>query len=329
MTVIRTLQSGEEHMWVRSGSPGLPEHEIENRAKQFVNRLHLHPEDPSCFLVAMDNETCLGRLRGVLVHDNLYLIMSVTTTPEVDGGQKRENETDGGMAAEISPVALALIADAIARNSGREIEAVNWNRPEDAAFDAMLRISGFRVTCEKAFVERNLSDFDFTAIGAPDAFSYKTFAQAGRETFVETLAGILEQNVNRDMNLKDPETELDECVAHAGTAFNPATWKLALLDGKIAGLVLPQLFHDAPEEGSIFNIGLLPAYRGRGLGRLLHARGLDDLKRLGATRYVGSTDIVNVPMRRIFAANGCREKGVRRIYRMGMKMIIPSTVSSK
>ncbi len=107
---------------------------------------------------------------------------------------------------------------------------------------------------------------------------------------------------------------MDECIAHAASAFDPEAWKLALLDGHVAGMVLPQLYFDAPEQGSIFNIGLVPEYRGRGLGRLLHARGLHDLKHLGATRYVGSTDILNVPMRRIFAANGCTEKGVRRIY---------------
>ncbi|MBN1879876.1 GNAT family N-acetyltransferase [bacterium] len=320
--LIRTLRSGEERMWVRCGSPGMMDGEIENRAKHFADRQQQYPEDPNCFLVATDRDRCLGRLRGMLIHDNLYVISSVIV-PELTGsgtdemtGTANVKSTSLKNDAGTSPVTMALIAEAVSRNSGRKIEAVNWIRPEDDEFDKHLRQSGFRIECEKAFVERSLEDFEYSRIGKPDQFTYKTFAQAGRSAFVEILAAVLEQNINRDMTVDDPGTELDECIAHAASAFNPETWKLALLDGRLAGFVLPQLFHDDPEEGSIFNIGLLPEFRGKGLGRPLHARGLEDLKHMGATRYVGSTDILNVPMRRIFVTNGCHEKGIRRIYRI-------------
>ncbi len=205
---IRTMQSGEERMWIMCGSPGIAENEIEGRLAKFMTSQRLYPEDPGCFLVAMDNERCLGRLRGMLIHDNLYVISSVIVpeltgsgTSEMTGTTDIKSSARKNNNAGISPVAMALIAEAVSRNSSRKIEAVNWVRPEDDEFDKHLRQSGFRIECEKAFVERSLEDFEYSRIGKPDPFTYKTFAQAGRSAFVEILAAVLEQNVNRDMKL--------------------------------------------------------------------------------------------------------------------------------
>ena len=102
---------------------------------------------------------------------------------------------------------------------------------------------------------------------------------------------------------------------HAAVSFDGKLWKLAFMNGELAGLILPQTYPDAAEEGSIFNIGLVPDCRGRGLGKVLHANGLEVLARVGAVRYVGSCDIHNAPMLRVFAANECVQEGVRVIYR--------------
>ena len=70
--------------------------------------------------------------------------------------------------------------------------------------------------------------------------------------------------------------------------------------------MLPRRLHGG-RVGSLAFVGPVPEARGRGWGRALHAAALARLARTGAAEYVDFTDEQNVPMRRVFAANGCRE----------------------
>lgn len=56
--------------------------------------------------------------------------------------------------------------------------------------------------------------------------------------------------------------------------YDPSLWFLAMVDGKIAGLVLCETLNTtAPDEGYIAILGVLPDYRGRGIAKylLVHA----------------------------------------------------------
>jgi len=81
----------------------------------------------------------------------------------------------------------------------------------------------------------------------------------------------------------------------------------AELGGRPAGVMLPE--RDGV-VGWLALVGLVPEVRGRGLGRELHAAGLAELRRRGATVYRDRTDENNLPMLRVFAANGCEVDGV-------------------
>ncbi|MFH1864364.1 MAG: GNAT family N-acetyltransferase [Candidatus Eisenbacteria bacterium] len=98
-------------------------------------------------------------------------------------------------------------------------------------------------------------------------------------------------------------------------ALERAGWALAQVDGETVGVVLPQEFPDHDGEGTLFYVAVLPAFRGRGHGRALHAAGLAMLAERGVTRYVGSTDTRNGPMLKIFEANGCSQTGTQLFYR--------------
>ncbi len=65
------------------------------------------------------------------------------------------------------------------------------------------------------------------------------------------------------------------------------------------------------------SIGIVPGYRQRGLGKVLHAKGLEILSKQGATEYVGSTDLENPAMIRIFESNGCENIGTRTTHQAG------------
>ena len=96
-----------------------------------------------------------------------------------------------------------------------------------------------------------------------------------------------------------------ELIEYAGELLDRNLWRVALLDGEPIGVVLPQTFGGEPEEGSVFYVAILPEHRGRGLGRKLHRAGLALLAGAGVQRYVGSTDVRNEAMARVFAGNGC------------------------
>ncbi len=87
--------------------------------------------------------------------------------------------------------------------------------------------------------------------------------------------------------------------------IQPDKWLVAFISGNPIGYVFPQQFWDKPEEGSIFDIAVLPNFQGKGYGKILHAKGLEMLAEMGVENYVGSTEVENLPMIAIFLANGC------------------------
>lgn len=105
--------------------------------------------------------------------------------------------------------------------------------------------------------------------------------------------------------------EFDYLVRWADEAFDPRTWWLAYLDGALAGFVFPQMYPDEKTLGSVWHIGVLPKFRRRGFGKILHARALETLRALGAKYYVGSTEPNNPAMMRVFLANGCNFSSFR------------------
>jgi hypothetical protein len=59
------------------------------------------------------------------------------------------------------------------------------------------------------------------------------------------------------------------------------------------------------------SIGIVPGYRHKGLGKILHAKGLEILSRQVAIEYIGSTELENAAMIRIFEIIGFENIGTR------------------
>ncbi len=290
---VRPMKPGEERLWVGCGA--LPDTN-EERLNRFRDSLERNPEQPVCFLMAVRDGTCIGKLRGSMIHANLYVIRSVT----VDAPERFER------------IGSELVRAAIEANRHRQVEAMNWKQIENEPFDRLLRGCGFSVFIEKSVYTRSLVDY---VNPWPDPFEYRSLSDTGDDAFVEVIQRVHSDNPNRDAKREDPAGDLRESIDEAGQAFDPSQWWIAVVDGWPVGFLLPQIFPDSPEEGTIFNIGIVPEFRGRGWGKVLHARGLKSLADRGATEYIGSTDLLNAPMRKLFDLNQCREIGIRRIYR--------------
>ncbi|WP_419394231.1 GNAT family N-acetyltransferase [Cytobacillus praedii] len=82
------------------------------------------------------------------------------------------------------------------------------------------------------------------------------------------------------------------------------------------GITMPHIEPGTVDEGRLFYFGLLPEYRGKGWGSALHKLSLYLLKKMGAAYYIGATGHKNIPMQRIFQANGCQMFEQKFTYRL-------------
>jgi RimJ/RimL family protein N-acetyltransferase len=202
-----------------------------------------------------------------------------------------------------SEKALAPIARALRGECGRDgTRVLSLDREADASWNRLLVAAGFELHRKKVLVRRDLATLEEEEF----PFAWRTLAEIGDAEFRSLLARASEGDPFEDEGPRDYEREYRELVEYAGERLDRTLWRVALLDGEPVGVVLPHSFGGEPEEGSVFYVAILPEQRGRGLGRRLHRAGLALLAAAGVQRYVGSTDVRNEPMARVFAGNGCK-----------------------
>lgn len=90
-------------------------------------------------------------------------------------------------------------------------------------------------------------------------------------------------------------------------AEDPSGWLVAYDADEPVGLVFASVEcapHGSAERGWILEIGVVPAARGRGLGKKLLSQGLFELGERGVTQALARIDVANTPSLRLFAAAG-------------------------
>ncbi len=184
-------------------------------------------------------------------------------------------------------------------------------RPAGAAMHKVLLAAGFTVEKSKVVVRRALENY---VSPYPSPFQFRSLADLGVEPFAAIMLAASEGDPFDVTPPEESVSALQHLIDLAGSRFDPTSWHIALHGDEPAGVVLPQEYADTPGLGTLFYIGILPPFRGRGWGKILHALGLHALVRSGVARYVGSTDARNVAMLRVFAANGCIESNRQGFY---------------
>ncbi|KPB05921.1 GNAT family N-acetyltransferase [Bacillus sp. CHD6a] len=89
-----------------------------------------------------------------------------------------------------------------------------------------------------------------------------------------------------------------------------------LKDGAFVGISIPHIERVTEDEGRLFYFGVVPALRGQGMGTHIHQISMELLKKFHATYYVGSTDVNNTNMIKIFEKNGCELRDRKGIYKI-------------
>lgn len=156
---------------------------------------------------------------------------------------------------------------------------------------------------QKQYARRNVEGF----VSPYDMhFEYKCIQHLDEQALRDVLIDAMSNSLARDIVAEEGWNELKEFIEFAGGAYHPETWLVAYQEERPVGIIFAQRYDDKPEEGSLFFVGVASTYRGKGLAKVLHAKGLELLSQVGVKEYVGSRDVLNIPMIKAFESNGCR-----------------------
>jgi ribosomal protein S18 acetylase RimI-like enzyme len=148
-----------------------------------------------------------------------------------------------------------------------------------------------------------------TEKNAPDGVSWTTAEDD------ERLLGIVAQVLAASPDASDVAAVADRGAADAarhlleappiwGMSRRPGWWTLLSIAGEPVGFVLPVTYDNSRrngrDEATIFHMGVLPPFRGRGIGRALLRRATGTLLDHGVWRIYCDTAADNGPMIELF-----------------------------
>jgi GNAT superfamily N-acetyltransferase len=140
---------------------------------------------------------------------------------------------------------------------------------------------------------------------ARDPFTWDALAPAGAVDLARAAAAMQAASVGDPMSSPDEDAAaaIREALADESLTHDPMGVQVGAIDGADAAFVMAQV---SPTAGwsRITYLGVLPAFRGRGLGAFVHARGLALARSLGGRLYVGGTSTRNAPMLALFQKLG-------------------------
>ncbi|MBV9389041.1 MAG: GNAT family N-acetyltransferase [Chroococcidiopsidaceae cyanobacterium CP_BM_ER_R8_30] len=155
-------------------------------------------------------------------------------------------------------------------------------------------------------------------IDVPSRLKFKPVSAVGDDILISSVASVmassLDANHQKKILERDPQQAADMFLksAREGYSYKDEWWQFGVNEeGEIVGFVLPVIFKgctkDGLEEGTIYDIGVLPKYRGLGYGNDLLSQGTRVLQELGVWRVFCDTAVNNVPMISIFRRVGYRQ----------------------
>jgi ribosomal protein S18 acetylase RimI-like enzyme len=133
--------------------------------------------------------------------------------------------------------------------------------------------------------------------------------------FLDVVAGALAESVDaydmssaRQLGAGEYARSLVGAVPRWGLSHERNWWQLLNFRDETAGFVLPVIYdgcaQEGLDEGTIFHLGILPAFRGIGLGRELLHQATKTLNNHGVWRIYCDTALNNEPMIHLFELEG-------------------------
>ncbi|WP_102275600.1 GNAT family N-acetyltransferase [Cytobacillus massiliigabonensis] len=199
------------------------------------------------------------------------------------------------------------------RENGIQSVSIVLNEKESANIEYLdlLRTFDFWQQETQYFYKRDLSSFKHSGKGFIEIKSIEqTSADLFKEVWQETTIGML--NASSTLSV---EKEFIGMKSELGHDYAKSCL-IAFYGNSPIGITMPHIEPGTADEGRIFYFGLLPRYRRKGWGSILHKLSLYFLKNMGASYYIGATGHKNIPMQRIFQVNGCQMFEKKFTYRL-------------
>lgn len=131
---------------------------------------------------------------------------------------------------------------------------------------------------------------------------------------VRVMASSADASHQRKVSEHDPHKAVETFLnlAKEGFSYQDDWWQFGINEnGDIVGFVLPVIFQgcakEGLEEGTIYEIGVVPEYRGLGLAKDLLSRGTRTLQDVGVWQIFCDTAVNNERMISVFKQLGYRQ----------------------
>lgn len=197
-----------------------------------------------------------------------------------------------------APGPVELVTGALQRAASLNLNYMQTLiEPEDAGRRAAFERAGFRHLTQLIYLERGAT---YPWVDPPaDPANWTPFARATEQRFQHTLLKTYEGTLDCP-ELAGRRTPGEILAAHrASGAFEPALWELVELDAVDAGCML---LHRVPGHDSleVAYMGVVPEFRGRGVGAMLLRRALVKTRACGCARLKVVVDERNAPARTLY-----------------------------
>jgi len=218
---------------------------------------------------------------------------------------------------DVVAVAATLVAQGVRRAQAAGVRHVEMyfddRAPHVEAFVAAAPSWGFALDAEKVLVRAMRDELRFYAV--PPIPARAEFVPNDPQ-LSDVLRRVLVTSSTPSDRAADPFLMIagfrDRC--RKDDCLHPEDWVVLRVDGRAVGVVFPAFVDAKHQAATNFHLGVVPEARRRGFGLQLLRRGVETMLRRGATRYIGSTDVANVPMRRAFERIGCARIATRHVF---------------
>ena len=185
-------------------------------------------------------------------------------------------------------------------------------QPEAGGQRRLLQKVGFSLLAPLVYMERDVR-YPWVEPPAIDPQAWTAFSRRTYDEFAATLLATYEdsQDCPELSNLRP----IDDIISghQASGHFDPGLWELLRLEDRSAGcLLLSPLRRTSVAE--VVYMGVVPEFRGRGIGTLLLQRGLQRCRERGVRRLTLAVDDRNKPARHLYTRLKLRPVARRDAY---------------
>ena len=203
-------------------------------------------------------------------------------------------------------VAAELVPEMVERARAAEVETISF-RPSAAELGPTYRVAtlanGFCLLGERVEFKTAVEDLPGEN-GTP--LTWRDLGEIGLDAAAKMMARTAKGDPTGRSEREEPRAALIEMLADPVLTDGPECVHVGFEGDRAVAFVLAQVL---PKTGwsRIAYMGLIPAARGRGLGKWVHRHGFAMIRDQGGTLYHGGTATTNSAMLRLFQNHGCKE----------------------